>query len=378
MNFIITTIDHWSLKILEIFKRFPLAIFSSFVVTILLLILIEVGSQASADFILILNKLVLVLSLGIFLFPALNLLSKKIWFKLVGIGLLVLYYYYLPLNILDSTIVAHHMLLVFALCFMFLWAPFIDIKISNQNIWEWTQTILQNLMISLLLSLVLFLMFYVTMYALEELFTLSLAEHHYIQVVVFLLGIFGVSYFLGKMPKYIMLVQKNKYEGLGSVFTKYILTPSLLIYFMLLFSYIVKIILEKSWLEVNIDLLALGYTFVAIGTYMHWTPLWDDANKKFRVFIWGSIFMLSIILGLSIYVRSLGILLDEYYLISLFTLWLGLISLYFLFVKKASYKWLFFSISLLIVISQSEQVIDVSVELYEKASSTLLENNIQK
>ena len=373
MNFIIKTIDGWSLKILEIFKRFPLAILSSSIVTILLLILIEVGSQANTNFVLFANKLILVLSLGIFLFPALNLLSKKIWFKLAGTGLLALYYYYLPLNILTLGIVAHHMLLIFALCFMFLWAPFMDIKISNQNIWEWTQTILQNLMLSLVLGFIIFMMFYVTWYALEELFLLTLAEHHYIQFIVFVLGVFSVNYFLGNMPKYIMLVQKNKYEGLGLVFTKYILTPSLLIYFMLIFAYIIKILLAKSWLEVNIDLLAVGYVFIAIGTYMHWTPLWDDANKKFRVFIWGSTFALSIILGLSIYVRSSGILLEEYYLISLFTLWLGLISLYFLVIKNASYKWLFFSISLFIVISGSEQIIAMSLELYEKASVLLIE-----
>jgi hypothetical protein len=375
VNFIITTIDRWSLKILEIFKRFPLAIFSSFIVTMLLLILIEFESHVNTDFVLISNKLILVFSLGIFLFPALNLLSKKVWFKLIGIGLLLLYYYYLPLNVLNLSIIAHHMLLVFALCFMFLWAPFMDIKISNQNIWEWTQTILQNLMISLLLSLIVFMMFYVTMYALDELFSFSLAERHYLQVAVSLLGIFGVSYFLGKMPKYIVLLQKNKYDGLGLVFTKYILTPSLLIYFMILFSYIIKIILEENFLEVNIDLLALGYTFVAIGTYMHWTPLWDDANKKFRVFIWGSTFILSIILGFSIYVRSSGILLDQYYLISLFTLWLGIISLYFLFFREANYKWLFFSVSLFIVVSGSEQVIAISLELYEMASLFLIEKH---
>ncbi len=366
MNFALKVIDRWSLKVLEIFKRFPLAILSSFMVTILLLILIEAGNQVSTSFVLVANKLVLVLSLGIFLFPALHLLSKKIWFKLVGIGLLALYYYYLPLNVLNSNIISHHILLIFALSFMFLWAPFMDIKISNQNIWEWTQTIIQNLLVSLLLSLVIFLMFYVTMYALDELFSFSIGQYYYTEFLLLVLGTFGVSSFLGKIPKYIMLVQKNKYEGLGLVFTKYILTPSLLIYFMILFAYIVKILLDKSYTEVNIDLLSFGYICIAIGTYMHWTPLWDEANKTFRTFIWGSTFVLSIILGLSIYVRSSGAFLEEYYLMSLFTLWIGVISLYFLFVKKASYKWLFFSISLLIIISQSEQFIDVSFELYKK------------
>jgi hypothetical protein len=87
--------------------------------------------------------------------------------------------------------------------------------------------------------------------------------------------------------------------------------------------------------------------------------------------IWGSTFVLSIILGFSIYVRAMNASFDEYYLMTLFSVWLGLISLYFLFVKEASYKWLFFSISLLIVIFQSQEVIDVSLELYDKASKFL-------
>lgn len=371
MYFFFKTIDRWSYKVLEVFKRFPLAVLSSFMVTIILAILVEVGDKIDAPFVVISNKLILVLSLGIFLFPALHLLSKKLWFKLVGVGLLALYFYYLPLNVLNSTTITHHFLLIFALCFMFLWAPFMDIKISNQNIWEWTQTIIQNLLVSLLLSLVFFMIFYITMYAVEKLFLFTLDERHYIQFGLFVLGIFAVSYFFYKMPKYIMLVQKNKYAEIGLVFTKYILTPSFFIYFLLLFTYLIKIILEKSYGEVNIDLLSVGYTFIAIGTYMHWTPIWDDANKKFRVFIWGSLFVLSIVLALSIYVRSLATSLDDHYLISLFTFWLVFISLYFLFIKKASYKWLFFSISLLIVISQSQQLIDVSLELYEKGVSFL-------
>lgn len=366
MQFFFETIDRWSYKILEVLKRFPLAILSSLLVTMILIILVEFGDRIDAPFILLANKFLMVFSLGIFLFPALHLLSKKLWFKLAGVGLLAFYFYYLPLNVLNSTTITHHFLFIFALSFMFLWAPFMDIKISNQNIWEWTQTIIQNLLVSLVLSLVFFMMFYLTMYAIEKLFLLTLDGRHYLQFGFFVLGIFGVSYFFYRMPKYIMLVQKNKYAEIGLVFTKYILTPSFLIYFLLLFAYIIKLMVDQSYVEVNVDLLALGYTFIAIGTYMHWTPIWDDANKKFRAFIWGSLFVLSIVLALSIYVRSLATSFDDYYLMSLFTLWLVWVSLYFLFIKKASYKWLFFSISLLIVISQSDQLLTVSLDIYEK------------
>ena len=368
MNFFLEVVDRWSNKILQILQRFPLASLSSFVVTILSLILIESNNLSSNAFILISNKVALVATLGIFLFPALHFLSKRLWFKLVGIGLLVLYYYLLPVNVLESVILVRHGLLLLALSFMFFWAPFMDIHISNKNIWEWTQNILLIVLVSIILSITTYLIFFVTMHSIENLFGYTLNAHRYIQFFVIVIGIFAVNYFLGHLPKYIMLLQVNTYEKIGLVFTKYILTPSFLIYFALLFAYIGKIIFEESWARVNIDMMAAGYAIMAIATYMYWTPLWDEANRKFRRFIWGSTFLLSLILGLSIWLRLEGSNIEEYYLMALFSSWLGLISLYFLFFKEASYKWLFFSISLLIVISQSEPVINLSVDLFDKVS----------
>jgi hypothetical protein len=372
VDFFLETIDRWSYKILEIFKRFPLAIFSSFMVTLLLIIFVELGNHVDTTLLLLLNKLAMVFSLGIFLFPALHLLSKKIWFKLMGVGLLLLYYYYLPLNVLESSVVVPHFLFIFALSFMFLWAPFMDIKISNQNIWEWTQTILENLLVSILLAFTFFVIFYITMYALEELFSISLNQRHYVQVVLFLLGVLSVTYFLAQMPRFIFLVQKNEYNRLGVVFTKYILTPSFLIYFFILSLYIIKLFFQNSWNENNIDLLAIGYVGIGIGTYMHWTPLWQNVNLKFRVFIWGSMLTLSMVLLYSIYIRSMNGSFETYYLMSLFTAWLVFISLYFLLVKEASYKWIFFSISILIVFSQSEQLLNVSSDIYNKLVKVLV------
>ena len=112
MHFILEVADRWSNKILEALWRFPLASLSSFIVTFLLIIISDGNRFSQSSFMLISYKLALVTSLGIFLFPALHLLTKRVWFKLVGVGLLVLYYYLLPLNILDSTIIVRHILLI--------------------------------------------------------------------------------------------------------------------------------------------------------------------------------------------------------------------------------------------------------------------------
>ena len=371
MSFFLEIADKWSNKILDALQRFPLATLSSFIVTFLLVLIVESNNFVNSNFMLIVHKVAFVSTLGVFLFPALHLLSKRVWFKLLGLVLLALYYYFLPLNILEPTIMVRHGLLLLALSFMFFWAPFMDIRISNQNIWEWTQNILLILLADILLSITFYLIFFGTMYSVEHLFGFVLDTKHYIQVAIAIIGLFSVNYFLGHLPKYILLLQKNHYANIGAVFTKYILTPVFLIYLLLLTAYIAKIVLEKSWLTVNIDFMSIGYTVVAIATYMYWTPLWDEANRKFRTLIWGSIFVLSIILGLSIWLR-LGLTgVEAYYLMILFTSWLALMSVYFLFVKEASYKWLFFSISFFIVISQSEQLINVSVNLFDKVSTMI-------
>ncbi len=368
MNFILEVADRWSHKILEALRRFPLASLSSFIVTFLLIIISEGNRFSQSSFMLISYKLAFVSSLGIFLFPALHLLTKRVWFKLVGVGLLVLYYYLLPLNILDSTIIVRHILLIFALIFMFFWAPFMDVSISNKNIWEWTQNILLILLAMILLSFAFYAIFFTTMYALNQLFNISLATVRYVQVAIAIVGLFSVNYFLAHLPKYIMLVQTNRYANIGLVFTKYILTPVFLIYFLILFTYIAKIIIEKRWISTNIDELALGYSVVAIATYMYWTPLWNEPNRKFRAFLWGTLFLLSLFLANQIWFQVRALEAQVYSLISLFTLWLLLVSSYFLFMEKASYKWLLFSISLFIVLSQSEHLINLSVKLFENVS----------
>ena len=368
MHFILEVADRWSNKILEALWRFPLASLSSFIVTFLLIIISDGNRFSQSSFMLISYKLALVTSLGIFLFPALHLLTKRVWFKLVGVGLLVLYYYLLPLNILDSTIIVRHILLILAVVFMFFWAPFMDVSISNKNIWEWTQNILLILLAMVLLSFAFYAIFFITMYALNQLFGISLATVRYVQVAIAIVGLFSVNYFLAHLPKYIMLVQTNRYENIGIVFTKYILTPIFLIYFLILFAYIVKIIIEKRWISINIDALALGYTVVAISTYMYWTPLWNEPNRKFRAFLWGTLLLLSLLLATQIWFKIQASQAQLYNLMSLFTLWLLLISSYFLFFKKASYKWLLFSISIFIILSQSEQLINLSVKLFENIS----------
>jgi len=363
MNFLLDIFDRLSLTLLDTLKRFPLASLSSFLVSLILILLIEIDYNQTNETALLANKVAFVLSLGIFLFPVLHLLNRSVFFKVLGIGILSAYFYFLPLEI-GSLNVLRHILLLFALSFMFFWAPFLNTNISNKNIWEWTMKILIILLVTILLTLTLYGVFYILMFSLRELFEVEILDKRYLQFIILVLGVFSVNFFLSQMPKYICLLQLKKYTRVGEVFTKYILTPITMLYMLVLFAYIFKILILGLWNMVTIDWMIIGFTFFAIATYMFWTPLVVVLNPSFRKLIWGSLLILSILLALSIWLRFLqGTSFELLYLILLFDAWLGLISLYFLLFKKASYKWLFFSISLLIGISQSEYVIDLLLSL---------------
>ena len=366
MNFFLNIFDKLSLTLLKTLKRFPLASLSSFLVTLILVVLIEVNSHQNHDITTLANKIAFVLTIGIFLFPVLHLMNRSIWFKLLGILLLGAYFYFLPLY-LGSIDMVRHLLILLALAFMFFWAPFLNTNISNKNIWEWTMKILLILLATVLLTLTLYGVFFIVMYSLDVLFEITVDSRRYTQFVIIVVGLFSVNFFLSQMPKYICLLQLKKYTRIGAVFTKYILTPITLIYMIILFSYIIKVILLQKWNEITIDWMIIGFSFFAIATYMFWTPLILKMNSKFRKLIWGSLCILSVVLALSIWIRlEQGVSLESLYLLILFDLWLLLISLYFLLFENASYKWLFFSISLLIGVSQSEYVIDLvsSLKIY--------------
>jgi hypothetical protein len=357
VNFFIDIFDRLSLTLLDTLKRFPLASFSAFFVALIWVLLIEIDYNQSMGMAVLANKVAFVLSLGIFLFPVLYLLNRSIFFKFLGIAFLAGYFYISPTKIDDLTIL-RHILLLLALSFMFFWAPFLNTNISNKNIWEWTMKILLILLVTIILTVTLYGVFYILMFSLHELFGIEILDKRYLQFFILVLGLFSVNFFLSQMPKYICLLQLKKYTRVGEVFTKYVLTPVTLLYMLVLFSYIVKILILGIWDKVTIDWMILGFSFFSIATYMFWTPLVAKVNRNFRELIWGSLFGLSIFLAFSILVRlEQGVTFELLYLILIFDGWLMLISLYFLLIEDASYKWLFFSISFLIGISQSEYVI---------------------
>ena len=133
MSSIYEKIDNRIETFLSTLRRFPLASFSAFLFTVIMLVLMDYIDHSNPNAIMA-SKVAFVSTLGILLFPALQLLGRSLIFPLGGLVLLALYYYVLPQNLdnMGMTIGVRHILFAVALFFMILWSPFIFRK-SNNN-----------------------------------------------------------------------------------------------------------------------------------------------------------------------------------------------------------------------------------------------------
>ncbi|NEW60032.1 DUF4153 domain-containing protein, partial [Sulfurovum sp. bin170] len=329
---------------------------SAFLLTVILISLIELEFyQKGSEIVILATKVAFVASLGVVLFPALRLLYPSFLLALIGIMILAGYYYILPSNISDSEshIFFRHTLLILSLFLMLIWAPFVSVKISNKNIWEWTQNIILALFATTILSLILYAGLSLAIYAIDRLFEIDIASRRYAQLAIMVFGLYGVNFFLSQMPKYILLVQVRTYTKVEVIFTKYILTSLAIGYFLILFAYDIKILVSMEFPKGILAWITVAFSVVAIATYLFWTPLWSEEDEKYKRYIWIAVLIQTLMLGVAIWIR-----IDEYgftesrYFIALFGVWLLLMSLYFILIKSASYKWLFISLSLLIISSQ--------------------------
>jgi len=356
MGINLKVLDKLSKGVLDTLKRFPMATLSTFIVTIILVSLLEIYDlklPTNTHNILILKKIALVASLGIFLFPALRLLFPNIIMSFIGIAILTWYYTLLPPSIEEHNVLFRHTILMIAVFLMLFWTPFMAIKISNKNIWEWTQHLILSFVSSIFFSILLYIGIALALFSIEKLFNIDIASIRYAQIAIVIFGIYGVNMFLTQIPKYIILLQSRTYTKAEEVFTKYILSALTIGYFLIIFIYSLKILVSMEWPSGIVAWISVIFSLIAIITYLFWTPLLKDKDSKFKTAIWGAILFQTLMLGFALYLRikEYGFTENRYF-IALFGIWLLLMSLYFLLINKASYKWLFVTLTLLLIGSQ--------------------------
>ncbi len=349
----IPSLDQITSQTITTFKRFPLAVISTLITMFLIIYLIEVDGPKHENFETLI-KIAFVSSLGIFMFTALRLFGDKNPLCLVGIVAIVGYYFVLPdMENPSSMIFERHFFLNLMFFIMILWASYWKSNPSNEEFWEWTQNVIFGFLTSILFGIVLYAGLSGALFSIDKLFSLDIDGKRYGQLIFLVIGLFGVNYFLSQIPKNPHNLIIHTYTKIETIFAKYIITPLVIFYFFILYTYTFKILVAGSFPKGILAWIIIAFSAVAVITYLFWTPMWSERVKKYKRFFALALFLQTIMLGVAINMRISDYAWTESrYMVAILGVWLFGISLYFLIFKDAKYKWAFLTLSFIIFVSQ--------------------------
>jgi len=292
------------------------------------------------------------LALAILLFTLMRVITKKRLFCIVGILIVIAYYFeirysnsFKEFNRFSITAISLFILMI--------WFKNNSNRLSNIQFLDGAKKIVSNLITSVGFSIVVTFGAMAALKSLQLLFDLKVDNKIYGDIFFISIIFIGLNYFL-----YHLLTNSNAKTNqflnrVNLIFTKYILTPITMIYLLILYSYTFKILIEGVLPKGILAWIIIGFTLVSLITYLSWTPYWDEKSRRYKKFFILAILLQTIMLGISIYIR-----ISEYgwtisrYLVASYGVWLFGVSLYLLIKDDAKYKWIFLSLSFILLFSQ--------------------------
>lgn len=349
-----------------------------------------------------LYNIVMVCTIGIPFMLSLSFISERIKcsrliYRILQIfGLIILFLYYLSLsreaNYIDiarflTFIIVTHLLLSLS--------PFIIKKPTGEinGFWQFNQILFIRILLTAVYSGALYVGLSVAILSFNVLFNAHIDSKIYAQLFFLILGSFNTWFFLSDMPENLEeLDSKNIYYKGLKIFTQFVLIPLVIIYLLILYLYMGKIIIEWKLPVGWVSYLVLGFSATGIFSLLLIHPLRNlEGNNWIKIFskiFYYVLYPLIVLLFIAIIKRT-----DEYgiterrYYVFVLACWLAGITLYFTFSKLKNIKTI--PISLCIIafltslgpwsafsVSQNNQVSRLSEIL--KRNEILVNDKIQK
>jgi hypothetical protein len=331
-------------------QRFPLVLVCTFVATTAALILIETDAQQKPS---PAYPILFAAALGIPLLAALALAAeKRKWnrgpstgIQLLGVMLLVAYAFTVPTNLPNEPAMhfIRFMLLAAGLILLLMIAPYIK-KGEVNGFWQYNRTLCFRLFVTAVFAAVLFAGLAIALAALDNLFGITVPEKRYGELWVLVAGLFSPWFFLAGIPENLdELEHVEDYPKGLKVFAQYILFTLVIVYLVILYAYLLKILFQWNWPKGWVSGLILGFSATAILSLLLMHPirdrsgnLWIRAAGKWLYIV---LIPLVVVLFLAVAERigDYGITESRYAGIAL-GIWLSAQALYFLFSRAKSIK----------------------------------------
>ena len=335
-------------------KRFPVVLIWAIVGTLFTIYYIEIKSHATE----INEKIILIFFLGIsWLISSRFFLEQfkkhKEWISVITLLFLSLFYWSLPsgnLELNSSDWIRFCIYVCIGHVFILV-APFVLLwnKESFFNHWK---TVCIAIARSLFFSFILYggisLAFLVT----EFLFDINIKSERYIQFFIFCIGIINTWIYLSDFPKNIYTKTTVNYSKALEVFVKYILMPLVILYFIILYAYSLKIVINWNLPKGGVSYLVIALSFLGFVIQLLINPIQKTAKAKtiryFQPWFYYLLLPLTGLLFVAIFRR-----ISEYgftekrYTVFVFAIWiLGMIA-YMLLSKKKQIRYFLISLMLL-------------------------------
>ena len=344
--------------------RFPVTILSAILATLLSIYIIEI--QYEVDNIQKYFYLLHVLILAIPLFIASTIISelknfnilKKILIKIIVIILLVTYYFILPEHYTTKVLYRGILLTIFIHLFIS-YLPFLR-KGRFFNFWHYNRQLLKRIAITALYSAVIFVGIAIAILTISLLFSIDIDEEIYLHLWIFIVGIFSTIFFLANFPKDFNKTEHSqdtiKYPLSLKIFTQFVLLPLIILYLLILYWYMFKVIISAQIPEGINSYLIIIFSILGIFSLLLIYPVQNSEKYKWikiysKIFYW-AIFPLIILLFTAIFIRikEYGITENRYFILAL-AFWLVGISVFLLINKLKNIKLIPISLSILTLIA---------------------------
>lgn len=327
----------------KVWARFPLAMAAAWIATVFCLILIQ---RDYSDHSMEIPYAMICALIGVPLFTAIHLWNEmhhwqKSWKGIVLYvlaSLLIIGHYQAGVShfyVIEDRFWMMSLITILLCHLMVCLIPYIQ-EGSEFDFWEYNKQLFFRWLEGAFYSAVIIIGLNLGILAIDQLFDMDFSEKIYFRIVICTAALFHTVYFYYHFPEDAQFDQKEfKYNTLLLTLGKYILTPIVIIYFLILYAYGTKVLvtwnLPKGW----ISSLVIGFSIAGILVYLltYYIHRFHESIlvKTFQKYFWWVIILPTILLFVAIArrIREYGIT-EERYLVFITGIWLTLVSVFFI------------------------------------------------
>ena len=330
------------------FRRFPMALICAILAAALMMHLVDdsAGFKENIPMYYILQTL----WLGMISFVGLSVFTQRYTMRTstvillnVAVVALMVYFFYAQPESYTVKSVSRFIILVIGAHLGVSFAPFL-VNTEVNGFWQYNKSLFLRFLTSAIYSAVFYIGLSIALLAIKELFNIDFGDKVYIDLFITVAVVMNTWFFIAGIPsRIIALEQVREYPKGLRIFTQYVLLPLVVIYLIILYFYEAKILFTLVWPRGIVSYLIIGFSTLGILALLLVWPLRDDAEhtwiRTFTKRFFLAIFPLIVLLIMAIGRRVIeyGVTENRYFLIVL-SLWLFIVSLYFLFSRRKNIK----------------------------------------